>query len=233
MNLYFLESIGKLISLALLSIMPIFNPSVASQEVTMSNLNYDKNTSVSTIVVAYDTIKEYNDSLELGVTSVKTEGQNGLVYVGADGNEVTLVAKVDEVIEVGTNFGADYIGKMTGYGPDCVGCSAVGNVACPTKQHRSYSLINDGIYYDDSTYGKVRILAASLNKFPCGTIVYVDNGDLDPFYGIVLDTGIAMRNAWNNDQVVWMDLAFNSEKEALTGGATSSYVLYKVVRWGW
>ena len=35
--------------------------------------------------------------------------------------------------------------------------------------------------------------------FPCGTVVKVNNGVLNEFSGIVLDTGIAMRNAWRND----------------------------------
>ena len=63
--------------------------------------------------------------------------------------------------------------------------------------------------------------------------VKVNNGILNEFYGIVLDTGIAMRNAWRNDGVVWMDLAFSSQKEALTGGATSSNTSFSVQRWGW
>ena len=42
-----------------------------------------------------------------------------------------------------------------------------------------------------------------------------------------------MRGAWRNDGVVWMDLAFSSQKEARTGGATSSNTTFNVQRWGW
>ena len=88
------------------------------------------------------------------------------------------------------------------------------------------------MYYTDTVYGSVRILAADNGAFPCGTIVKVNNGILDEFYGIVLDSGSAMRNAWD-EGVVWMDLAFTSQAEALTGGATSSNTSFEVQRWGW
>ena len=75
-------------------------------------------------------------------------------------------------------------------------------------------------------------MAADHSIFPCGTVVKVNNGVLNEFNGIVLDTGYAMRNAWT-DGVVWMDLAFSSQEEALTGGATSFNTSYSVQRWGW
>ena len=41
---------------------------------------------------------------------------------------------VSEIIEIGTGPLNQYIGTLTGYGPDCPGCSAVGNVACRTRE---------------------------------------------------------------------------------------------------
>ena len=75
-------------------------------------------------------------------------------------------------------------------------------------------------------------MAADNTAFPCGTIVKVDNGNLDEFYGIVLDSGSAMRGAWK-EGIVWMDLAFSTQTEARTGGATSSNTKFEVQRWGW
>ena len=163
---------------------------------------------------------------------VVSEGINGLDYTYDGLNYIHLSDKKNEVVKVGTGKQGNYTGKLTGYGPDCPGCSKVGNVACRTKAGTNHSLINDGLYYTDDVYGSVRILAADNTAFPCGTIVKVDNGSLKEFYGVVLDSGSAMRGAWKEGKV-WMDLAFSSQAEARTGGATSSNTNFEVQRWGW
>ena len=67
-------------------------------------------------------------------------------------------------------------GKMSGYGPDCVGCS--GYLAYGTY-------VGDGnVYYNDSEYGNVRIVAGD-KKYKFGTIVKINNSML----AIVLDRG--------------------------------------------
>ena len=164
---------------------------------------------------------------------VLSEGINGLEYTYDGLNYVHLSDMKNEVVQKGSGKPGVFNGKLTGYGPDCPGCSKVGNVSCRTKEGKNHSLTYDGLYYDDSTYGSVRILAADHTAFPCGTIVKVNNGSLEEFTGIVLDTGSAMRGAWRNEGIVWMDLAFNSQKEALTGGATSNKTSFNVQRWGW
>ncbi|MBR6690983.1 MAG: hypothetical protein IKL65_06590 [Bacilli bacterium] len=164
---------------------------------------------------------------------VISEGINGLDYTYDGLNYVHLSDVKNEVVQVGTGKPGNYSGKLTGYGPDCPGCSSVGNVSCRTREGKNHSLTYDGLYYDDISYGSVRILAADHTAFPCGTIVKVNNGILDEFVGIVLDTGIAMRNAWRKEGIIWMDLAFTSQAEALTGGATSSNTDFEVQRWGW
>jgi len=123
-----------------------------------------------------------------------------------------------------------YTGKLTGYGADCPGCSGV--VSCKTREGNTLNLVSDGTYYEDTEYGSIRILAADLSAFPCGTVVYVDNGSLEPFFGVVLDTGSSMRNAWQNG-VVWMDLAHLSENSEGLYLATSSNTKFSVQRWGW
>lgn len=163
---------------------------------------------------------------------VLTEGVNGLDYTYDGLSYIHLSDKKNEVVQVGSGKEGEFTGKLTGYGPDCPGCSKVGNVACLTKEGTRHSLVNDGLYYTDGTYGEVRILAADNSAFPCGTIVKVNNGKLEEFTGIVLDSGYTMRNAWKSG-VVWMDMAFSKESDAKVGGATSSNTKFSVQRWGW
>lgn len=163
---------------------------------------------------------------------VISEGVNGLDYTYDGLNYIHLSDKKNEVVKVGTGKQGNYSGKLTGYGPDCPGCSTVGNVSCKTKNGTKHSLKNNGVYYTDAEYGSVRILAADTSAFPCGTVIKVDNGVLDEFYAVVLDSGSSMRNAWSQGKV-WMDLAFSSQAEARTGRATSSNTKFEVQRWGW
>ena len=164
---------------------------------------------------------------------VVSEGVNGLRYTYDGINYISLGEKKNEVVEVGTGASGVFKGRLTGYGPDCPGCSSVGHVSCTTREGKSHSLIYDGLYYKDYEYGSLRIVAADHMKFPCGTVVEIDNGILPKFTAIVLDTGIAMRNAWRNEGVVWMDVSYTSQKEALTAGATSLNTSFNVQRWGW
>ena len=90
----------------------------------------------------------------------------------------------------------------------------------------------NGEYYNDATYGTVRIVAAALKQFPCGTIVKVDHPALGSFYAVVMDTGGSMRNAWANG-LVWMDLAFKTESDPDIYATTSSNTTYSVQRCGW
>ena len=164
---------------------------------------------------------------------IKQAGENGIIYVGSDGTDNIVVKNmVSEIIEIGTAPINQYIGRLTSYGPDCPGCSSVGNVACKTRENTKHSLINDGYTYVDSQFGEVRILAAAKEKFPCGTIIEVDNGKATPFLGIVLDTGGSMINAWKNNEI-WLDLAFSSQAEAATAGFSSKKTIFNVKRYGW
>lgn len=125
-----------------------------------------------------------------------------------------------------------YVGKMTGYGADCKGCNGVGTLSCKTLSGSYHSLSIDGEYYNDQTYGSVRIVAADLEKFPCGTIVKVSNGNLGEFNAIVLDTGASVKNA-SSSGLVWMDLAFKTESDPQIYSATSNNTTYVVQRLGW
>ena len=71
-------------------------------------------------------------------------------------------------------------GSLTGYGPDCYGCSGITN--------SGYDVSNT-IYYNDPEYGNVRILAAD-PSFPLYSIFRVSNvPNMESFIAIVLDRG--------------------------------------------
>lgn len=75
------------------------------------------------------------------------------------------------------------VGSLSGYGPDCKDCS--GFLA------NGRDVRNGNIYYSDSTYGRIRILAGD-SRYPYGTIVRVKGSRLSEFIGIVLDRGGAV-----------------------------------------
>lgn len=235
MNIYLLQLVGKWISFAVISLVSLFSNSFASvkQIIAVKNDNLYKNYNVVNTIIEHDTKILYNEKLPYNITNILVEGIDGIIY--QDGEERKIIKEaVTEVIEKGTGSFGEYKGMLTGYGPDCSTCNGKGVVACKTETKRTFNLLTDGIYYNDSEYGTVRILAADLGEFPCGTIIYVDNGRLDPFYGVVLDTGYAMREAYKNG-VILMDLAFKTELDKAVHTATNKTgnVSYSVRRWGW
>ncbi len=235
MNTYLLGLIAKWAGILCLSVSGLFNSgSLFSEEkIEVDNVNQTKNSAAGVTEVAYNTEKTYNSKLPSNITITKVKGQNGLAYTDSSNNTVeTLTEPVDEVLEIGTGDYGEYVGKMTGYGADCDGCSSTGTLSCQTREGESWSLVNDGEFYNDSEYGSVRILAAALDKFPCGTIIKVQNTGLGDFTAIVMDTGSAMRNAWSNGTIL-MDLAFKSESSDGVHNATGSNIKYSVQRWGW
>ena len=73
-----------------------------------------------------------------------------------------------------------YVGTITGYGPNCVGCSGV--------TASGYDVRNTTTYMD-SEYDEVRILAAD-RSIELYSIVRVSNiPNMEPFIAIVLDRG--------------------------------------------
>lgn len=231
----YLLRVGKLLLLICLVVVVIsgYGNLISEEKVEVNNLNKTKNSLALTKVLEYDTITTYNSSLPTGKTITRIEGQEGLAYVDENENVIEIIENpINAEIEIGTGEKADYVGKMTGYGADCIGCSGEGILSCKTKNGTNFSLVNDGYTYYDDEYGSVRILAAALDKFPCGTIINVDNPNLGTFNAIVLDTGSSMQNAWNNG-IVHMDLAYITESDPNIYLTTSENVKYSVQRWGW
>lgn len=163
------------------------------------------------------------------VSATSEEKEEVVEEVKEEENKTEESVKDNKPAEVND---AVFVGKMTGYGADCAGCSGVGSLSCRTADGSRHTLSENGEYYNDSAYGSVRIVAAALEKFPCGTIVKIDHPALGSFYAVVLDTGGSVNRAWANG-TVWMDLAFRTESDPSIYSTTSSNTTYSVQRWGW
>ena len=218
-----LVSLVSVIACIYMSVAEVLNPGT-----TIHNPVPNMTSMLTGEVVPYKTEYVYNESMSSKAKPiVLEEGINGLSF-----NSKQLSSVKNEIVEVGTGMEGEYTGTLTGYGPDCPGCSLIGNVSCLTREGTKHSLINDGVYYTDEKYGSVRIIATDNSLLPCGTIINIENSDMEMFTAIVLDTGYTMRNAWRNG-VVWIDLAFSSEEDARNNMATNKNTKFSVQRWGW
>jgi 3D (Asp-Asp-Asp) domain-containing protein len=233
MNVFLIQLISRwfgLFAVTLISIVPGFETSELFFEV--NNKNNDMSLSVVTQIIDHDIEYIYSRNLPSNIKNTITEGEDGIIYYSLNSEQEKIIRQpTTAVVEVGTGPIGEFRGTLTGYGPDCPGCSPKGYVACRTKEKTNHSLFTDGITYNDYQYGDVKILAATQTVFPCGTIVYVDNNVMEPFYGVVLDTGLTMRKSWNSSNYVWMDLAFESQRAVRN--ATSENTNFSVKRWGW
>lgn len=191
---------------------------------------YNKRDIIKTEIIKHDVITTYDKSIPKNVKNVVVPGKDGKIVTNLTTGEVTVFESVSEEVTIGTGPEADYSGRLTGYGPDCIGCT--GLLYCPDSDGKYHYLTSDvnSTYFEDKEFGRVRILASDPTLFPCGTIIHVVNDNLD-IYGVCLDTGIAMRNAWRNYGNVLIDLAFTSESVSM--GATNNNTKFTVLRWGW
>lgn len=233
MNIYLLELLSKLVRILFVSMVSLFNSfSVNTTTLNATNTVINKSLNANNKIIQHTTQINYNAKLPSNLSKVITPGIDGVVYVDENNNQKVLREMVPEVVEQGTGDQGEYVGKLSAYGPDCAGCSKVGNVACYTREGKKHSLKYDGIYYNDYQYGEVRILSAAREKFPCGTIIQIDNGKIEPYYAVVLDSGASMVNAWKKG-TVWIDLAYGSSAAARAGNTSGSHVKFSVQRWGW
>lgn len=234
MDVYLLELLKNWISVGMVTLISVFSIGNYDEEkVDLHNLNYTKTATVLNKIVSYDVEYVYNNKKAMNSKpTVIREGEYGLIYKYDDGEIKVAKKPVNKIVEMGTAKASTYTGRLTAYTPYCTGCSKVGNVACFTREKKKHSLIKDGQYYVDREFGQVRIVAAALSAFPCGTIVKVDNGKRAAFTAVVLDTGGSMRQAIKNGQV-WMDLAFSKVGDPTMRGIGGRNVKYTILRWGW
>ena len=187
-------------------------------------VNSDAITKEEVIEVApVEIVEEVEEEPEVVEEEVQEE------VVEEEPKEEVVVGK-DEVIEDNTpidskpseevyipsiTVGSTFKGTMSGYGSDIGNYTASGHY------------IGDSIYYPDSTYGDIRILAGD-RSIPFGTVIEVSNSNVGSFIGIVLDTG---RNI-GFDKLYDFDVLFETSREALNYGVSKN-VSFKILRVGY
>lgn len=152
---------------------------------TVYNDNYDKMADKTSILFEVEEKKNQEEKKEEekeapleDISSSEEKKEEEKVVV----EEAPVVEeKPVEVSPVSSNSAIEtYVGTLTGYGADCYGCSGY-----TSSGHN----LNESMYYNDSEYGTVRILAAD-KQFPFYSIFRVSNvPGMEPFIGIVLDRG--------------------------------------------
>lgn len=158
------------------------------------------------------------DIVTANVNNVKSIRSSRIIH------EVETVKKVNNTLDIkkyGSKYKIEFNGTLTGYGPDCPGC--IGVVYCSPNPN----VLNGNIYYNDKSFGKLRILAADYS-IPCGSIIKIENFSFIPgneFYGIVLDRGSAIVG-------LTMDLLYPSEDDTVIIGRQRN-IRFTIERWGW
>ena len=154
---------------------------------------------------------------------------NVVPYVTSDEEEIAYLNDLSDKEAIDT-----FTGTITAYGPDCAGC--MGITASGYKVANRTSAVFETITttYLDEDFGELRILAAARSKFPFGTVIRITgdriNGSIS---GIVLDTGGAMVNAWNEGSIL-IDLLFSTEKsQAVYDFGRQRNVKFEVLRYGY
>lgn len=174
---------------------------------------------------------DYSNNVTVSnVNAVKSLKSNRIFK---ESEPIKLVYSTDEIKKFGPYRMINFTGTITGYGPDCqphpefpgsVACS--GLLACNGKDVR-----NGDIYYNDTQFGKVRIVAAD-SSIPCGSMIsisnfkYYNNGK--PFYAIVLDRGAGIKG-------LTMDLLYPSEYDAVHPNdiGRQRQISFTIARWGY
>lgn len=159
-----------------------------------------------------ETIEEKEDSIEEKEVVLDKEIKKEEVVQEEEKEEVVVSKTVSDVLE-------KQVGSLSGYGPDCKGCS--GYLA-------SGRYVGDGnIYYSDSTYGTVRILSGD-KTYPFGTIVRVKSSSWGTFLAIVLDRGGGV----GFGKTHLFDLLYQSNSLAYDYGVSYNTV-FEILRYGY
>ena len=244
MNLYILEMILKFIRMLFIAFISLFNISLYAENETVSQNSIANRDvyAVRTVVLKNETkvntkkiVTNKSQVVQNKPVTTKTQVVEKKELPNIQNNNIqqnNVITKESSTIVENKTTVEEFTGRLTGYGPNCRGCSGTGNLACKTREKTVFSLKNDGIYYNDSVYGKVRIVAAATSKFKCGTIITITKPGQQPFTAVVLDTGGSMRKAWANG-TVWMDLAYEDETMSGSDNLTGSNIKFSVQRYGW
>lgn len=129
---------------------------------------------------------------------------------------VMEVNNFNDVVSYSKNINTRFMARVTAYTAFCPGCG--GHLACPPHLD-----VKDNIYYNDKTFGKVRILAGD-KRIPCGSIVRLSNDYFGTIIGIVLDRGGAIKNNI-------FDLLVDDKVEGMRIGRRNTKA--ELIRWGY
>ena len=161
-------------------------------------------------------VKEYKKLIKDVFKFDKTKRFFNLIFVDKE----TIQTSQNELYSEGL-FNPIYTfnGELTGYAGDCALCT--GYLACPPRTN----VLKEGIYFNDDTYGTVRIVASSRN-YPCGTILKFNVKKLsdEPILAIVLDRGVG-------GNVI--DLLTESEPYAIKHVGRVRNLEFELLREGW
>lgn len=176
-------------------------------------------------------------SYEVGLfsTSINQIGEQGIIENIYSSTSEELVKRtvlkepIDEIIYYGLGNPVSFTGNMTGYGPDCVGCT--GYTACAPHPN-----VTNTTKFKDVEYGIIRVVAADKNV-PCGTIMEVSgykifntttmfHENAKIFTVIVLDRGSAIVGKTT-------DLLYETEGYGNHALGRQHNVTYTIKRWGW
>lgn len=173
--------------------------------------------------VKSETLKKEDESKEIiddkEDVSLGSEVEDVII---AEEKQVDEVSKQEVLVGAINNYEVleKQEGKLSAYGPNCIGCSGYLS---------SGDYVGDGnIYYQDPTYGTVRIVAGD-RKYKLGSIVRIKSSKIEEdILAIVLDRGGAI----GLDKKFMFDLLFESENEASNFG-TLSNVVFEILRYGY
>ena len=142
--------------------------------------------------------------------------------------DTSIISKIDKLevdkeeqseVKVSSVILDTFYGNVTAYTPYCEGC--IGITAS------GYDVRNN-IYYQDSEYGNIRVIAAD-PSIPFGTIIKLSSmNNYDDIITIVLDRGGAIGNNTNAQA----DLLFDNEYIALDFGRKYN-VKFEILRFGY
>lgn len=207
-------------------ILSIFSVSIfeyKTSNIHNSNLEKVVVSNIITKVIEEDSnLLEENESINI---VDKTETTNEVKEESSVEKEkpVEKPTKVEEVVNIVDTSSYAVLKTETvnisHYGHDCYGCTS-------GKTASGYYVGDGRIYYQDSEFGSVRVVAAD-NKYPLGTIIRLGyNGK--KVTAIVLDRGSSI----GDNQEFQIDLLASSNSEALILGTVRNTSL-EVLRLGY
>lgn len=173
-------------------------------------------------LVVVRVISLFSLMLLLGTTVLDTSYSVNINNVNLNKSlEVAVMEENHENLYVAELYDAEvtFTGDLTAYVGDCPLCSGI--LAC----HPRTNVLESGIYFNDSEYGQVRIVATS-SKYSCGTILRfnVDKIGEEPIIAIAMDRGVGGNN---------VDLLVDDVNYATKNIGRVKNQTFEVLRYGW